>query len=189
MSMIVCFRTATDNEIEAVLERPQRILKVFGLPEDLYKPGFLSRLFGRSRDASQPDDWEPDPDNEEFDTDKAWHGIHFLLTGKPWEGQPPLNFMVAGGREIGKIDVGYGPARCFTSQEVASVYEALEPITTDALKLKCDREAFRKNDIYPNIWDEPDDECFGYVLSYFEDLKAFMNRTRDSGKGLIVYLG
>jgi hypothetical protein len=188
MSMIACFRTATDSEIDAMLEQPKRILKMFGLPEDMYKPGLLSRLFGRGQEASKPDNWEPDPGNEEFDADKAWHGIHFLLAGKPWEGPPPLNFMVAGGKEIGKIDVGYGPARGFTSSEVASICDALEPITPQTLKLACDREAFRKNDIYPNIWDEPDDECFGYVLSHFEDLKAFMNRTKDSGKGLIVYL-
>ena len=186
MSMIGCFRTATDAEIAALLEHPQRILRVLGLPEPRMRGGLLSRLFGRTRRADPTDDWQPDRDNEECDLDKAWHGIHFLLTGKTWDGGPPLNFIVAGGKEIGKVDVGYGPARCFTSRETASICEALEPISADSLKERCNREAFLKHDIYPNIWDEPEDECFGYVLSCFEELKTFMRKTKASHKGLIV---
>lgn len=41
--------------------------------------------------------------------DKAWHGIHYLLTGTAWEGDPPLNFLVTGGREVGTEEIGIGP--------------------------------------------------------------------------------
>lgn len=188
MSMTVGFKTATDREIAALLERPQRILRFFELPEPEPKVGLLARLFGGKSPAAQADDWHLDPDNEEFDADKAWHGIHFLLTGTAWKGEPPLHFMVRGGTEIGKIDIGYGPARGFTSKEVAAICDALEPITAETLKERCDRAAFHQHEIYPNIWDEPDDECFGYVLSYFGGLKAFVQRTRGAGKGFVVSL-
>ena len=188
MSMIGCFRTATDAEIAALLDKPERIRRVFDLPEPEVKPGLLSRLFGKkSQGSGSADDWQPDLENEDFDVDKAWHGIHFLLTGEPGESSAPLNFIISGGHEIGKVDVGYGPVRAFTSQEVAPISRELGPITTDTLKRKCDRAAFQKNDIYPSIWDEPDEECFGYVLSYFEALKEFIKRTEDAGKGLLVY--
>jgi hypothetical protein len=188
VSMIGCFRTATDEEIKALLDKPERILKVFDLPEPEAKQRLLSRLWGKlSQGAGNIDDWQPDPENEDFDVDKAWHGIHFLLAGEAGEGPPPLNFIISGGREIGKIDVGYGPARAFTSNETSSISAALAPVTTDTLKLKCDRAAFRENDIYPDIWEEPDEECFGYVLTYFEALKEFIKRTAEAGKGLLVY--
>jgi hypothetical protein len=186
MSMIGCFRTATDTEIAALLEKPQRILRVFDLPDPQPKGGLLSRLLWRTRRVDPADDWQPDSDNEDWDLDKAWHGIHFLLTGQTWDGEPPLNFIVAGGKEIGKVEVGYGPARCFTSREAAAICDALEPITAESLRERCDRDAFMKHDIYPNIWDEPADECFGYVLTYFEEMKEFMRRTKASRKGLIV---
>jgi len=59
------------------------------------------------------------------------HGIHFLLTGTAWEGDFPLAFIVRGGREVG--DVGYGPARIFTSDEVQAIANALRPITREVL--------------------------------------------------------
>src|SRR5215203_4027303 len=55
---------------------------------------------------------------EEIDLDKSWHGIHYLLTKTAWAGEPPLSFLVLGGAEVGDIDVGYGTARAFRSDEV-----------------------------------------------------------------------
>jgi hypothetical protein len=37
--------------------------------------------------------------------EKSWHGLHFLLTGDAWMGDPPLNFLTMGGEEVGDIDV------------------------------------------------------------------------------------
>ncbi|HLN65323.1 MAG TPA: DUF1877 family protein, partial [Symbiobacteriaceae bacterium] len=48
------------------------------------------------------------------DVDKAWHGIHFLLNGDPWEGEGPLYDAVLGGDAIGETDGDYGPTRCLT---------------------------------------------------------------------------
>ncbi len=41
MSVIGCFRTATDAEIDALLANPERIRKVFDLPEPEAKPGYF----------------------------------------------------------------------------------------------------------------------------------------------------
>jgi hypothetical protein len=94
MSMIGNLRLVSDEQLNELFADPDQV-------EDfLYESG------------------EPSPD-EEDDVDKAWQGLHFLLTGSAWNGEPPLNFLVSGGREIGDVDVGYGPARGFTSTEVA----------------------------------------------------------------------
>jgi hypothetical protein len=165
MSMIGNFRMSTDAEIKALLARPEAI----------------SDLLNR--------DGGPVDAGGTFDVDKAWQAIHFLLCGHPWEGDPPLNFIVAGGTPVGDVDVGYGPARVFTSREVSEIAQALTPITTAELKRRFDADAFAKNEIYPEIWDEPESECLdGYVLDYFEQLKEFVQRAQAQGRALIVYL-
>ena len=42
--------------------------------------------------------------------EKSWHGLHFALTGDPWGGEPPLNFLLAA-VPVGTADIGYGPPR------------------------------------------------------------------------------
>ena len=89
MSMIGCFRRVPEARLRALLADPESIT------DFLDEEGFA-----------------------DFDIDKAWHGIHYLLTGTAWEGAAPLNFLVAGGRPVGDVDVGYGPARAFSGAEV-----------------------------------------------------------------------
>src|SRR5687768_10108992 len=114
MSMTGNLRAASNEEIAALRAEP-------GAIEDF--------LYG------------PDPDDEEFQDrlvaqgdleylDKAWHGLHFLLTGSAWEGSPPLDFLVAG-EPIGEEEIGYEPPRAHSSETVAEVAAALAPIDQD----------------------------------------------------------
>lgn len=189
--MIGCFRSASDEEIEALIRKPDRIRHVLfnDFTGSQKKPGFLARLFGL---AYEPDKeliiWTPENGNEEFDVDKAWHGIHFLLCDDPAGAGDILGFIMDGGHFIGRIDVGYGPARAFKQNELEQIYMAIENIQTSDLKKKCDKKRFNANNIYPFIWDEPEDECFGYLLGHFENLKFFLKRTLDAGKGMLVYI-
>jgi hypothetical protein len=161
MSMIGCFLRLSDADLDAVVADPTRL-----------KP-FL----------------EFDPNNKDtFDVDKAWQGIHFLLTDSAWEGEGPLAFILHGGREIDE-DLGYGPPHGFSSTEVKEIAAALEPIQADALFAKADQEQFTAEDIYPSIWDEPKEECIGYVTSFFNDLKKFVQETAASNRALIAYIG
>ena len=166
MSMIGNFRMSTDEEIRSLLADPDRI-------EAVLYPGEESGI-----DATT-----------EFDVDKAWHAIHFLLCGQQWEGQPPLDFIVSGGTPVGELDVGYGPARVFSSSELSEIVGALEPITAAELKSRFSAAAFAEHEIYPEIWDEPESECLDrYVLDYFDRLKQFLQRAHAAGRALIVYL-
>jgi len=131
---------------------------------------------------------EYNPESESFfDVDKAWQGIHFLLTNSAWEGSGPLAFILHGGREIEK-DFGYGSPHGFTSAEVKKIADALKPIEPGALFEKADQSIFSSEDLYPSIWDEPKEDCIGYVTHHFKNLKAFVQKTSDSGQALVVYL-
>jgi uncharacterized protein DUF1877 len=68
------------------------------------EPGRIARLvFGYA-------DWRRrHPANQVFDVGEAWQGLHYLLTGDPWDGRPPEADVVCGGRlltEDGAAELG-----------------------------------------------------------------------------------
>ncbi len=168
MSMIGNLLRISTKQIEALRADPSRIERVLHPQSD--------------GDTAMSEDVHAD-------IDKAWHGLHYLLTGQAWDAPLPLAFLVCG-TELGDIDVGYGPARAFDAGEVRAIAEALQPITTETLRARFDGAAMMKAEIYPQIWDRDPatDDTLGYLLEYFELLKTFVLDTAEAGAGLIVYL-
>ena len=160
MSMVCCLREVSDSEIRSLLREPEQIVD------------FLEE------------------EQDEIDLDKAWHGIHFLLTGSAGEGAEPLCYLVSGGETIGNVDVGYGPARALTSKQVATFNAALTQVAADELRQRFDPRAMTEAEIYPEIWerDPQEDDALDYLLEFFEDLKSFVEKTKEQGKGMIIYL-
>jgi hypothetical protein len=189
MSMIGNLRTTSDADIDALLAKPKRIeLMLYGeYIADKSNNGGIFSFFKKKREEPA-DNWKPAEPGAEFDIDKAWHGIHFLLTGSAWEGNGPEAFIVAGGTEIGDVDVGYGPARAFKAKGVHEIAERLKSVDKKSLEDRCDKKAFIENEIYPEIWDEAPEDCFGYLLEYFEMLKQFICKAAEDKKALIVYI-
>ncbi|MEZ5987571.1 MAG: YfbM family protein [Planctomycetota bacterium] len=160
--MIATFLKSTDSEIEGLLADPDSI-------EDL--------LFEDT----------PAGVELECDIDKAWHGLHFLLCGKAGRGEPPLDFILAGGKPVGDVDVGYGPARVLTSAELGAIVEALEAISPAELAARFDAAALASNGIYPDTWDEPG-VLTEYLLPYYVKLSSFLASAHEEGRAMIVYL-
>jgi len=165
MSMIGNFKSCSDDKLKDLLNNPSDI-ESFLYPEEF--------------DENDP---------TELDIDKAWQAIHFLLTDSPYEGDKPLNFITMGGVEVGDFDIGYGPARAFSSKEVKEIAKALENISGECLKKKFSPDVFNENGIYPDIWDEEVEECMDkYVINYYNDLKNFIKTTSDNSQALLVYV-
>lgn len=164
MSMIMMFRRLSDVDLARLREEPELVADYLG------------------EDA--PDGFGPVAD---LDVDKAWHAIHFLLTGTSWEGEPPLNFVVSGGIELGE-DLGYGPARGLTSDEVKSIAAALKAIPPESLRQRFDAAALTSAEIYPQIWDRPqeEDDTQGYVSDYYDQLRTFVLDAAVEGEALLV---
>ena len=168
MSMSGNFLLLTDAELRAVLDAPLGVQDVI---DDAYEQ--KSDRF--------------------VDIEKAWHCLHFLLTGTASEGDPPLDFIVCGGREVGDEDVGYGPARAFTSVEVKAIADALELVSIEELARRFDGKRMDELEIYPAVgtWTEIDPkspDSFGYFSGAFDAVKALARRGRDEGLGLLVWL-
>jgi hypothetical protein len=132
-----------------------------------------------------PDDDREHPKGRHLGIDKSWHAIQFLLTGDPWNGEPPLQNAVMGGTEIGEEDAGYGPARALTPAEVQSVSAALAAISGEELWSRFDAGKFAAAEIYPQGWAEDGKD---YVVGYYDELRAFFAEAAGSGDGMILYL-
>jgi hypothetical protein len=124
------------------------------------------------------------------DLDKAWHGIHYLLTRTASEGSPPLNLLLAGGTPVGTVDVGYGPARALSSREINDAHLALGQISDDELRSRFAPKEMLKADIYPEIWgrDPAEDDTLGYLMEYVGTLRSFLRDATEERLGAIVYL-
>lgn len=197
MGMALGFYTLSDENIARLLADPPLVWKVVA-PDDpepyeqarRASGGFFSRLLGRDK-AGPPGELRlARGEVDEGDVDKAWHGLHFMLTGSAWEGEEPLCFLVKGGTPVGDVEVGYGPARALSAAEVRSLDAALRPIDEEWLRRRFDPERMMKLDIYPSIWDRDpaEDDTFGYCVENFHGLKAFVAKAASQGKGMVLCL-
>jgi len=120
--------------------------------------------------------------------DKAWHAIHFLLTGSTWEGEPPLNFIVGGGTPIEESDGGYGEARYFTKDQVIAIANALAALSVDSLLARYDGKELTNADIYPSIWARPEEqkENHEYISENYSELRTYLSGLAERGSSMIV---
>jgi hypothetical protein len=121
------------------------------------------------------------------DVDKAWHAIHYTLTGSAWEASGALASVVLGGRPIGDEDLGYGPARALTAAEVAAAAAELAAIDDAEFRARFDVEALASADVYPPIWDEGDD-ALDYVAAYYGVVRDLFRDAAASGDAIVIFL-
>ena len=203
MGMVLSLCTLSDLTIARVLTDPPLIWRVVA-PDDLEaygeararqgRRGCLAGLIGRRPLAAPvaPPVELALGENEGIDTDldKAWHGVHYLLTGTAWAGEPPLDFLVAGGQPVGAEDLGYGPGRVFSSADVRRIHAAVAAVSDEELAGRYSPESMKHADIYPNIWDRPAEvgDAREYVMSYVTTLREFLTNASRGGMGMLVYL-
>ena len=201
MGMVLELTTLADENIERVLADPPLIWRVVAPDEPEFyeasrreqaKPSFLAKLLGRkSGQISQSADVTLGrSEGITADLDKAWHGIHYLLTGTADEGDQPWTFLVSGGRTVGDIEIGYGPARVFTSAETKSILDALLTLTDEEPRSRFDPADMTAKEIYPEIWSrgDPEEETIGYLLEYFAVLRGFLQQAAEAKVGMVVTL-
>jgi len=134
-----------------------------------------------------PNDGEDEPPNY-AEIDKAWHGIHYLLTGQSQGGLAPLALTVFGGEEFGP-EIGYGSARFLTPAQVSDVSKALALLSSDTLRHRFDPKDMEGKDIYPEvIWVREGNEAFDYLMENFEQLTVLYRDAAARGDGMLQWL-
>jgi hypothetical protein len=163
---IRCYlRTLMDEELEALIENPSTVSE------------FLDN---------------DDEDVEGLDIDKAWHGIHFLLTGTAWDGEPPLNFLVGGGKSIGDDDTGYGPVRGFSNSDVRRLGTKLALLPSSELRKRVDAERMNELEIYPYPgfnWSDGEEYHLDGLIHFYQPLREFVREAAYDRMALLVCLG
>lgn len=191
MSMICNVRRVRPDELDRLLRSPDQIVAfLYGPEAAAARPqGFLARLFGSRPAPVAPIAWTPRSEANEIDIEKAWHGLHFLFTGTAWEGDEPAGYLVTGGRPIGSVDAGYGPARALEPDDVGELARYLTSLSEADLEQRYDPERMTSLKIYPEIWgDDGEEEALEYLVEGFRQLRDFVAEARDAGDGLVIYL-
>lgn len=172
MEMLCTLRSATEAQRQALLKAPDKLEDFIEDEEDFGDPEGATFL--------------------ELDIGETWHGLQYLMTGTAWEGEPPLDFLVRGGEDVGNIPSDEGTARVFTAEEVKALSKALDALSEDALRERFDPEEMQEQDIYPGTWDEPtedDVDAEAELLSYFAELRKFVASVAKRGHALLVHIG
>ncbi len=128
----------------------------------------------------------PKSQRREISLEKAWQGIHFLLTGLAEGGKPPLAWAVHGDSQIPDREglMPYGPARILTPQQASSVSKAIAPITQKELRKRFDPKALVASGVHPvNAATD-----FAYLWSHFTALKSFYAQATKQKCGILSYI-
>ena len=120
-----------------------------------------------------------------FSVDKDWHGIHFVLTGNTPEQKGALGQAVFGGKALGD-DLGYGPARLLSPEEVKKVSNALQSFTDAQFKKGYTQKKMNKQEIYPGGWEM--DENYQIALTHFNELKAYYKGAADKNQAMLLFV-
>jgi hypothetical protein len=192
MGICCAFIRLSDRNIEAMIRQPNLVYSFLGMQVESLGPieRFIVRMFRRTA-SSQQDKLEVLPDSrsedDESDVDKAWHAIHFLLTGTAEPTDNLLGFLCSGGTSIKDTDVGFGPPRTYTSTQVAAIFAELTALDRDKLHSRYKPKEMDEQDVYSPHWEEDGEEGFEYVWGHFERLLSLLADAQRCKQGLFIY--
>ena len=136
-----------------------------------------------------------DPETSLF-IDKSWDGVHYLLTGRRFDGTTRLAECILGGEILGGEEnaeafvVGYGPPMYLLPAEVKIIAQALSDINMKEVENRCVPATFAELDIYAfnatNASSNADDE-FEYFMSHLKEVIKFY-QVAASNKEVVVKL-
>ncbi|MER0280130.1 YfbM family protein [Clostridioides difficile] len=129
-----------------------------------------------------------DEDNT-ISIDKAWHAIHFTLTGCPFGGEDDNIFskLVMSGNVFMEID-GEPPAMLITANDVKKLSEAMDSLEEQQFREKFNISEMLENNIYPVMDDENEEEFFDYVWANLIELKKFIEEAANERQAVIFYI-
>lgn len=127
---------------------------------------------------------------EACDLDKMWDAPHFVLTGDTLSDaadHDPLSEAVCGSDFLARqLHVGGIPAK-----RVKKIAQALHEVDFVARLAALQMSDFAAADIYPAIWDRPEeeDDIRAELPAYFADLQAFYDNAAEQGNAVLVMIG
>jgi Domain of unknown function (DUF1877) len=166
------------EQIEQSLGRTQAALRSGEGGEALF--ALMEERLGR-RSAR-----EPEGVHTVLPLDKAWHGVHYVLSGTVEVSTSLQSRAVLGGTEIGEDFSGYGPARFFTPAQVAELAVVLEdPQVEREAAGRYNPRRMTELQIYPFGWGADGRE---WILDCFRQLRSFYAEAATNGRAIVTCL-
>lgn len=153
----------TSGAINDPEEREKTRLKIL---EELHSAGV--KMPGQTQD-----------ERDGLSLEKSWHSLHYLLTGVVGEALPPLGNAILGGTTIGD-DVGFGPARFLTPQQVGEVADALSSFNSKDLAERFN--SMPSGEIYAS------EDDFEDIRLYFEQLVRYYTNAAAEGSAMLLWV-
>ena len=194
--------SASEKNIQAAIAYPPLVMRILS-PDDhsAFEEVHLEKQKTESATLKQLKGYRPRPASEillpdskddftYLDLDEAAQGVHFLLTGEAFGGEPPLNFLFGHGVGIYHLDVGYGPVKLFDADLVVRVVKALATQSDDALRKRFSVDTMNELEVYPGNWgDEWDiDDPLDYLMRNVSALRSYLGDVVREERGLLAYI-
>lgn len=142
------------------------------------------------------DDWESfafeegDQEKDVVDFDKAWHALHFMLTGAAYNTDSALGIIVNDGETYGADEHGFGGFTIVSPEQMRAFDRALQQIGDAELASRFDSSAMAQNDIYlaDAFTQEMREEALEYILQSLPALRELSASCAKAGDGALRIL-
>ncbi len=114
---------------------------------------------------------------------KSWHTLHYLLTGSALPVESPVGRAILGGQELGP-DLGYGPGRILTPDQVREIAGSLKQVAKEDLARRFDLPSMMAAEIYA-CRDSGDLEL---AQEYLPQLQLFYMEAAADGRAMLLYI-
>lgn len=124
--------------------------------------------------------------------DKAWHVLHYLMTGSEVESDGPLGFLLSGGLSVG-VQVGGGDMvpRVFLTDKAATIAEQISGLAVETLAERFNWPEMMRRQVYPEIRiaERFPQQLWNDYLGQFFLLREFLQETKAMQRGFTVSFG
>jgi hypothetical protein len=192
MGVVVSYIRVSPANAALMMQHPKLMDNLLGFDEGDAPSkggGFLSRLFGKKTEppkAGPLPSLEPREEGDEGDTDKAWQGLHFILTGTTEGGHFPEGFIMHGGTPVGD-DTEERRARLFQPEELQRILAVLEAQGEEDVRRRYDGKKMDAARVYPQIWQRDGEEGMVHIWETLCEVREFVLETVERKWALVVF--
>lgn len=163
MSMVVYLRRSSPDEVARLEQNPDAV-------DDLF--------FG--------DDFSV----KSVNFDKAWHALHFMLTGNSGSVDAPLNLLVASDAELrGTDELGLGGYWLADPDRVQRFASALSELSDETIASRYDPVTLKAEHVYlSDVFEDEGTKVLPYVLQAMPALRSLADEALRNGDYIIGVL-
>jgi hypothetical protein len=122
-----------------------------------------------------------------IDFDKAWHALHFILTGQVDDSDQALSLLRTDYEPMGE-DLGYGPPQYLSPDTMRAFNQALAGLSDDDLQRRYDPAAMAAAKVYLADFFVNDENGWEYLSQSLPALRKLAQNCAATNSGAIVVI-